>query len=166
MERLLNLKDIHASTGIAMQRLRYVLDQGLLPGANAPSWRRGRGSPRVFTAFEAFGIACAALLLKAGLRRRAVKECISITCAFQKGRRDLSKVPLYRAFEERSAAYLEVGDGDFVRLVGSEDHLRHRLLFGWVSISTGTSAEGYEPLVTIRVDIARLRRLIGACDAL
>ena len=160
MDESFNLQDIHASTGIAIQRLRYVLDQAMLPGTRTPAWSRGRGSPRVFTAFDAFAIACAALLLKAGLRRRVVRDCMTITCDNNEGRRDVASVPLYQAFRERSTAFLEVGDGDFVRLVGAGDYLRRPLLFGWVMISTKMLAEAYEPLVTIRIDVARLRRLL------
>lgn len=160
MDESFDLTDIQNATGITVQRLRYVIDQRLLPGGSGPSWRRGRGSPRVFTRFEAFGVACAALLLKAGLQRRVIKDCLQMICSHVVGRRDAASVPLYQACQERSTAYLEIGDGNYVRLVGAEDYLRKTPLLGWVDTATKTPVEMYEPLVAIRIDVARLRRLL------
>lgn len=160
MKESFDLTDIQNSTGITVQRLRYVIDQGLLPGTASPAWRRGRGSPRKFTPYSAFGLATAALLLKAGLRRRVIKDCISIVCDYTESHRDIRSVPLFQAFQERSTACLEVGDGRFVRLVGSNDYLRRPLNFGWIDIATKAKIEMYEPLVVVRIDVARLRRLL------
>lgn len=157
----MNLQGIHAATGITTQRLRYVLDQGLLPGATAPSSSRGRGSPRVFTSFEAFGIACAALLVKAGFRRSVIKSCMAALCDYSGGRRDVGSVPLYQAFQERSVTSLEVGDGELIRLVGAAQVSRPHPLSGWTAIRSRSAAEAYEPLVTIQIDVARLRRLLN-----
>ena len=158
MKESFKLKDIESATGISVQRLRYVLDQGILPGSSGPSWSRGRGSPRSFTPFEAFGIVCAALLLGAGLRRRAVKDCLEILCTSFGDRRDVASVPLYQAFQQRAVASLEIGDGDYVRLIGSEDYRRRPLIFAWRQISTKRDMAMCEPLVTVRVDVAKLRR--------
>jgi hypothetical protein len=160
MDESFDLADIQDATGITVQRLRYVLDQGLLPGGSGPSWRRGRGSPRVFTAFSAFGVACAALLLRAGLRLSVIKHCMEIVCSYSGERREVTEIPLYQAFQQRSTAHLEVGDGNFIRLQGSEDYMRRPLSFGWIDISKRDQAEMYEPLVTVRIDVARLRRLM------
>jgi hypothetical protein len=160
MDESFDLAGIQNATGIRVQRLRYVIDQGLLPGGSGPSWQRGRGTPRVFTAYSAFGVACAALLLKAGLRLSVIKRCMEIVCSYNGDRHDVSEIPLYQAFMQRSTAHLEVGDGDYIRLQGSEDYLRHPLSFGWIDISTREVVEMYEPLVTIRIDVARLRRLM------
>jgi hypothetical protein len=162
MDEFMDFLAMEAATGIASQRFRYIIDQGILPGGPLPSWRRGRGSPRLFTQFEAFGLACTALLLKAGLRRRVVIACLETLSAYRDKRREVSDVPLFQAFQDRASAYLDVGDGDFVRLVGSEDAKRNLLQFGWVGISGKAPVELYEPLVTIRVDVARLRRLVKA----
>jgi hypothetical protein len=161
MKDSFDLVDIQNLTGITVQRLRYVLDQRLLPGESGPSWRRGRGTPRRFTPFSAFGLACTALLLTAGLRKSVVRSCIGALCEYTGDRKEVASVPLYQAFQERSTAYLEIGDGKFVRLVGSEDYLRHPLMFGWVDVTMRAASEMYEPLVTLRIDVARLRRLLG-----
>jgi len=73
-------------------------------------------------------------------------------------RRDVASTPLYQAFQQSSVAALDVGDGDYIRLIGSEDYQRSAHIGGWVDIRTGLGAGMCEPLVTVRVDVAKLRR--------
>lgn len=120
---------------------------------------RGRGIPRSLTAFEAFSVACAALLLNAGLRRQAVIQCMDdLVRSMVPGSRRIADVALYKAFEERDVVVLEIGDGDHLRLIGSEDYLRRPLKFGWHQIATGTEVPGYEPMVLVSINLAKLRR--------
>jgi hypothetical protein len=73
---LVTLAEIAERSGLTRRQLRYVLEHRVLPGAEQTG--QGRGCERAFTEFSAFGIACAALLFKAGLRRRAVQRCMAI----------------------------------------------------------------------------------------
>jgi hypothetical protein len=160
---LLNLTDLEMRTGIARERLRYILDQKLLPGlrGTAPVGSSGRGVPRVFSPFEAFGVACAALLLETGLRRQAVADCMDVICAYEvPGSRNANDVPIFQAFQQRDAAYLEVGDGAHVRIYGSPDYRRRPLAFGWRKIATGEAVEGYEPLVVVQINVRKLRKCL------
>ena len=93
-----SLAEIELATGIPCEELRYVIDQKILPGGRRPgdmnrSGSRGRGTARTYTPFEAFGIACAALLLAAGLRRASVQRIMKILSKNTGERRNLDSVP-------------------------------------------------------------------------
>lgn len=62
-----NLAEIAHTSGVAVRKLRYVLDHQILSGSQDAS--QGRGTARSFTPFEAFALVTAALMLRAGLRR-------------------------------------------------------------------------------------------------
>lgn len=163
MNEHLTLQDIADRTRIHPERLRYVFDQKLLPGLRRGVGERlgsrGRGVPRSLTAFEAFSVACAALLLGAGLRRQTVMDCMDVLCAYSvPGSRDWADIPLYQAFEERDMSVLEIGDGANVRLVGSSNDRRKPLDFPWRQIGTGAEVREYEPLVLLTINTAKLRR--------
>ena len=72
MDESFTLSTLSERTGIPVPRFRYVVDQGVLPVQfRQESGSHGRGTPRTFTPLEAFAIACAALMIEAGLRRLA-----------------------------------------------------------------------------------------------
>ena len=120
--------------------------------------RPGRGIARVYTPFEAFGIACAAAMIGAGLRRRTVMNCFDLICSPTKpGSRNLNDIPLYQAFEKREVALLEVGDQVNVRIYGSEDFRKRKLDYGWRQIETGAELKNYEPTVVVGINVAKLR---------
>jgi hypothetical protein len=130
-----------------------VLDHGLLPGGKIAS--RGRGSARRFTAFEAFGIALATLMLEAGLRRALVRECMSAVSPAVG--RDLDRNPLYRAFTSRGAARLDVGDWLYVRMVVDGSPLKPPLDTAWLPLAGSGPAGSYTPLVCLGLDVAQVR---------
>ena len=155
------IADMEARTAIPAERLRYVLDQKILPGTRdaPPRWSSGRGTARRFTGFEAFGIACAALLIGAGLRRQMVSKCMDLLVEpVVSGSRDFEHVPLAMAFGQRSSAWLEIGDGSRIRLRGSEDYRKRPLQWGWFEIGTGQAQPAYDPLVSLGINTAKLRR--------
>src|SRR5690349_15868614 len=112
---MIDLAEIAERSGMGRRKLRYVLDHALLPGGKLAS--QGRGAARGFTPFEAFGIATAALMLEAGLKRALVRDCLARLC--RTSDRRAVDAPLYRAFAADRAALLEVGDGQQVRLSGT-----------------------------------------------
>ncbi len=156
----MKISEIVDRTGIAQRRLRYVLEEGLLPGGNAAS--DGRGTARKFTPFEAFSIACAALLLESGLKRALVRDCLAVLCGPGNRRtRCDADVPLYQAFVTREIARLEVGDWVNIRLCGSGACKQRGLDTGWRQIHTGAEVQGYEPLILISIDVAAIRRQLA-----
>jgi len=163
MQESYSLTDIATATGISYEKLRYVVDQALLPGDRRTkgitfSGSRGRGTARSYTPFSAFGIACAALLLAAGLRRATVEAILERVCAGNLGQRGFESVPLYQAFQRREVSILEIGDQVNWRIRGSADLHRKTLDTGWKQVETGANLKDYEPLVTVSVDAAKLRR--------
>jgi len=161
MNEGLDLTDIASRVGIDTQQLRYVLDQKLLPGAQSLAGSAGRGRARRFTAFEAFAIACAAFLLQAGLGRRRVSDCLNVISDYEdREDRSISRVPLFQAFQRGEVAFLEVGDGRCVRLVGSQDDRGRVLESGWRELRSGAKLPMCEPLISLRIDIGRLRKHI------
>src|ERR1700704_3473478 len=101
----MDIAQLAIRTGLPIRRLRYVFDHQILPGTRHAE---GRGIPRSFLAFEGFGIALAALLLEAGLKRWLVALCFD---AVQIGRSvPISQEPLYQGYVARSG-WLEIGDG-------------------------------------------------------
>jgi len=157
----MTLAELASRTALSPRQLRYVLDHGLLPAGRIES--RGRGAARSFTNFEAFGIACAALMLQAGLRQAVVRDCLALLCRYRKqGRKEAKDVPLYFAFRANSAARLEVGDGVNVRLSGAGQSSREKFDTGWRQIATGAElGDGYDPVIAIGINLGLLSRRVG-----
>ncbi|MEZ6057565.1 MAG: hypothetical protein R3C01_12760 [Planctomycetaceae bacterium] len=163
MHETYSLGDIETATGIPYEKLRYVVDQGLLPGDRpvinvSLSGSRGRGTARRYTPFVAFGIASAALLLAAGLRRAMVEAILDRVCNNSLSKRGFDSMPLYQAYQKRDVSILEIGDLVNWRIRGSADLYSRTFDTGWQQVHTGDNVIAYEPLVTISLDTAKLRR--------
>src|SRR4051794_16318914 len=107
----MDLLTLAERTGIGPRRLRYAIYHALLPAV--PPVDRGKGAVRHFTDFEAFGVALAAMLLDAGMKRDVVGDCINAVVSKYGAETPQDEIPLYRAFTARGAAVLEVGDRRF-----------------------------------------------------
>src|SRR4051812_18707739 len=110
----MDLVTLARRTRIDPRRLRYAIYHTLVPGVGRVDV--GRGSVRWFTEFEAFGIALAAMLHDAGMKRSLVADCVRALTALPGRERQAHDVPLYRAFTSRGPAHLLVGDRTYVRL--------------------------------------------------
>ena len=138
-----DLAALAASSGFSKRKLRYVLDQGLLPGA--PRASHGRGAPRLFTPLEGFGILVAAAMLHAGLKRRLVRETLLWLC------RPAFSPRIQQAFLARTPCALELGDWKYVRLIGTPET-------PWLPLGPGRPApEGFRPLVTVTFALEQLK---------
>jgi hypothetical protein len=153
VNRSYDLAEIAESSHLSVRKLRYVLDHGLLPGGKVAS--RGRGAARHFLGFEAFGIATATLMLEAGLRRALVRDCMAALCPSVG--RDFERIPLYRAYQARGAARLEVGDWSYARLVVEGSALKSPLDTGWIPLAGSVPVSSYAPLVCLALDVAQVR---------
>jgi hypothetical protein len=162
----LTLREISDRTRIPRERLRYVLDQRLLPGQSrrmTDYGSRGRGRLRHLLRYEAFGAACAALMIGAGLRRKTVQNVMALVCTPTSGKlRDYATSPLQQAFAQRETSVLEIGDLLNVRVRGSEDYRRRVLDTGWRQPGTGATLVDYEPLVVVSINLAKLRACLQA----
>jgi hypothetical protein len=70
----MDLHTLEERTGLALRSLRYVLDHRLVPGLNIQLASKVAGRPRRFSDDAGFGIACAAVLLQAGVQRKRVHQ--------------------------------------------------------------------------------------------
>ena len=166
MDKSYTLQQIAEAAGLPPERVRYVIDQRILPGDRTEGKmarrRPGRGVARAYTPFAAFGISCAAAMISAGLRRRTVIRCFEMLCSSTKpGSRNVNDIPLYQAFAKRDVAVLEVGDHINVRIHGSDDYRKRKLDFGWRQIETGAELTSYEPTVVVGINVAKLRACFG-----
>jgi len=135
------------------RQLRYVLEHEIFSGGKAAS--EGRGNERSFTEFEAFGIACAALMFRGGLRRATVKQSMALICP---NIRDLKKIWLYQAFSATGETILEIGDNVNVRIHIASDLRSENFDSGWCQITTGAKLkEDYEPDFKFQIDVGKLR---------
>jgi hypothetical protein len=165
------LADLEQRTGVSVDRLRYILDARILPGTRrGPQvlWQKspGRGVARTFTPYEAFGIVVAILMLDAGVKRDTLKRCLDLVCQPAPGTGRFQTSMLWRAFVEPGIGSLELGDGLNVRLAHSAAATDRGLGSGrspqpadpWWQLQTRQPlADGYDPLVTIRINVAGLR---------
>jgi hypothetical protein len=157
----MDIAELATRTGLSTRKLRYVFDQRVLPGTQ--QWAEGRGIPRSFTAFEAFGIALAALLLESGLKRGLVAGCLFEAVGRFGRDTPVNQIPLYQAFAADSA-WLEVGDGLYLRLHGKgQPGVNRDFDTGWRPLTQGeVEPRGYHPLVRMQVDLTALRRRVGS----
>jgi hypothetical protein len=161
----ITLEDISRRIGISREKLRYVIDQRLLPDrledwmhADTEWGSRGRGTPRRFTPYEAFCVACATILLDAGLRRQTLKDCLKILCSPPNPRVDgLSTSPLRRAFDGVGETLVEVGDGVHVRMRDATPGEHSFVYLGWRHSDSGATLAEYHPLVVLSLHVAKLR---------
>jgi hypothetical protein len=144
-------------TGLPLRRLRYVLEHGVLPGAAKAS--RGRRIPRSFTGFEGFGIAVAAVMMEAGLRRSLVADAIAILTVEPPIPDAKTRCSLLKAYGASGETRLEIGDGVNVHLQSVGGYQPFDT--GWLQAATGAAVDkSYAPLVLISIDVGRFRRPI------
>lgn len=155
MNRSYTLADIQQKTGISVDRLRYVIDTGILPGWRNPDRAPTRGAARIFTGFEAFGIATTVFMLDSGIRRKTVMRCLDLLTKHAKGDRALKSMMLYQTYSRKEIVGLEVGDKQNVRLIGVAKNLPSANL--WIQVETQAEIAKYDPQVTIRINVTKLR---------
>ena len=148
----MNLFAIARATEIPIRTLRYVLEHRVLPGTERAS--RGHRVTRQFTVFEAFGIACAAALLDAGVRRPSVTRCMRRLTSRRGAGSSPSDMPLWRAFAAAGGAVIEVAGDVAVRVsVGPR-----RPAGEWTHLVTGRRLSTTpDAVVRITLDASALR---------
>ena len=165
MQQSFTLADIEQLTGVPVDRLRYILDSRILPGSRNSARPRivspGRGVARRFLGIEAFGIVVAVLMLDAGVKRETLKRCLDLLTEYAKGTKDISTTMLSQAYSQPGAVALELGDGQNVRLLfdpAQPPIARATPTSGeWIQVNTRARLRDYAPLVTIRIDVSKLR---------
>jgi hypothetical protein len=156
------LQTIAMRACLPLRTLRYVLDHRLLPGARVMQAEHAAGRPRYLTGHEAFGLACAALLLQGGLKRQTVVSFMDGLCQLtwsgrQRRRGNAGEQPaLITALTSKNeAASARFGDSVNLRIqVGSRDT-------GWVQPKTWAKlSDDYAPRIVVDLDLGQLRDLL------
>jgi hypothetical protein len=111
---------------------------------------------------EAYGIACAAMMLQAGLRQSVVRDCLALLYRYADQKKTVTLIPLVRASRASQSARLEVGDGVNVRLLSTGTSPEHNQDTGWQQITTGAKlGTAYEPMIGVSVNLGQLSRRLG-----
>ena len=166
LNKMFTLAEIAERAVLPIERLRYVIDSRILPGrrhfkpggdASSP----GRGIPRAFTPDEAFALVMIVLMLQGGVRRRLAQDCMDLLAAsVVPNSRRPRDVLWTRVVLDEAIVALEIGDGLNVRLVFQGDPLRmnSELPRTWIQPATGATVENYDPLLIVRINLAKIRR--------
>ncbi len=152
----MDLQTIAELTRLPVRKIRYVVDQRLLPGLRVEGQPDLVGRARILTDLEGYAVACAAILLESGVRKEAVVEFMAALSGFPMGQASAGKKSiraLQKAYEPKvTPAEAFLADGMNLRFkFGREDT-------GW--LQTGTYAplsRGYEPRMVISINLAYLR---------
>lgn len=162
MKEVFTLAEIASRAKVTVNRLRYVIDSGILPGnrEGIVEWRSSQGVVRKYTSFEVFGIVLTVVMLDNGLRRAVVMQILDLICGYTRSRtRDLKYVPLYAAYLSEKVSALLVGDGINLQFRANGPDVGGLPANTWFQVETRAKVEGFEPLVIVELNLDKLRRL-------
>jgi hypothetical protein len=153
---------------LPIRKIRYVLDQRLLPGMGGRVQENLAGRPRVFTPTEASCVACAALLLEGGAQRRTVAAVMVALAGMPwplrrlpGSRHGFTTIVAANGPETALEALFAPGGTPAKVLVGDGANLRLQLGdvdTGWLAPRTWTPlGPSYRPSVVIHLDLEFLR---------
>jgi hypothetical protein len=158
----MDIKTLSQRTGIPVRRLRYVLDNDLI---SPMAWNiedceiewgadeNAVGRPRTFNEITAVYMASAAYLLDAGCKRDSVRDMLEAIGRFAPPAKRQFRMPaVATALTGTTAAYVEIGDGRFVRWrLGNKT-------YDWIdAVPPLTDAKEASPKVIIGLDIGQIR---------
>jgi hypothetical protein len=170
----MDIQSIAQRARLPVRKVRYVIDQRLLPGLRARLQTALPGQPRSYTDMEGFFIACAAVLLDGGVQRRTISEIMARLADMPwplpgtpdasptskhriVGRPQTVLTMMYRA--SKAASEVLIGDGMHLRL------RLHGTDTGWLESRTLVRLEkDYRPTVVIQLDLGVLRTAFGRPD--
>ena len=164
---MFSLAEIAERAALPIERLRYIIDSRILPGrrhlkpggdASSP----GRGIPRAFTPDEAFALVVVVLMLQGGIRRRVVQDCLDLlTDSLVHNSRRYRDIMWIQVVYDETVVALEIGDDLNIRLVSKEGPLKRKggleLPRTWIQPKTRATIENYDPLLLVRINLARIR---------
>ena len=162
MKDAFTLAEIASRAKVTVNRLRYVIDSDILPGnrEGIVEWHSSQGVTRKYTQFEVFAIVLTVAMLDNGLRRAVVMQVLDLICSYTRSRtRDLKSVPLYVAFLSEKVSALQIGDGVNLRFKAEVPDVGGLPANIWFQVETKARVEGFDPLVVVELNLAKLRRL-------
>ncbi len=162
----MDVQTIAERARLPVRKIRYVVDQRILPRMRRRVQKQLAGQPRDFTDMTGYHIACAACLLEAGVQRPVVVEMMARLADMPwppagraEGRPSRTQRALPRPRTAIEALYHGPG-ADAAVLVGDGVNLRVRLRgidTGWVEPRSGARLdESYRPVVVVYLNLAPL----------
>jgi hypothetical protein len=169
----IQLGDLCRRIGVPVRMARYLTEQGLLPRGVDPAPERGHH--RQLTAGQAYWLALTLMLKQSGVQAPAAAQVTAYAEETVKMvARNLNWDPWFNPFQGRleteKSWFVEVADMKFIRIVVFPDPSGRRPEFPWSPLGVRRNVTGVEPVVMIRIDLARLARLLlrpsdgGAAD--
>jgi len=159
----MEIQEIARRSGLASRKVRYVLDQKLLPRFRGRKLRDLPGQPRAYSPIESYFIAIAAVLYDAGIKRQTIQgllQCLGdATCpaaSFFQGKPSASQHDkgepdsiLWAIFHwADKPSYLTIGDGHAVQIELG------RLISEWFDPRTCIPlVSDFQPRVRVRVQL-------------
>jgi hypothetical protein len=149
------------------RKIRYIVDQRLLPGMRGRVQMNLAGRPRSFTELEGYFIACAALLFEGGARRNTIMAAFArlADMPWPLSTADVSPSTLLQRVLTQprtalEALYYAPGEGAQV-LIGDGVNLRLKLRgadSGWIEPrSLARLDDSYHPSVVVQLDLQLLQ---------
>jgi DNA-binding transcriptional MerR regulator len=151
--------------GVPYRDVRYVLEQGVLPPGVEEN--PGRGEHRDLDAAQSFWLAIVLMLKRNGVR---VPDAQRVADLARQGIRGVALNlgweypfdPFRGRFETENQWYIDIGDLQYIRVATTANPSFQGLYtFSWTAITTRKSAENAAPIVTLRLDVSRLARMMA-----
>ena len=145
--------------------VRYVLEQGVLPPGVEES--PGRGEHRDLDAAQSFWLAIVLMLKRNGVR---VPDAQRIADFARQGIRGITQnanweytfEPFLGRLETENQWYLDIGDLQYIRVATTANpSIQGFDVFPWVVIATRKQAPTATPIVTLRLDLSALARMMA-----
>jgi hypothetical protein len=164
---MMDVQMIAQRAQLSARKIRYILDQRILPGVRARQETHQAGQPRFYTKMEGFFIAFAALMLEGGVQRKTIIEALARLVDMPwpfLGEEAGPLTPLQKALStSRTAleALYNIPGGQAEILIGDGVNLRFKVPkadTGWFEPrSLARLAGDYRPLVVIQLDLGSLK---------
>ena len=145
--------------------VRYLLEQGVLPAGVEES--PGRGEHRDLDPAQSYWLALVLMLKRNGVRvpdaqRIANLARHAIRGTTQNANWEYPFEPFQGQFETQNQWYLDIGDLQLIRVATTANPSVQGLYeFPWVVIATQKLAENVAPIVTLRLDLSALARMMA-----
>jgi hypothetical protein len=156
----MRVSELAQRLSVPYRDVRYVLEQGILP--KGVEKHPGRGEHRELDPAQAFWLAIVLNLKSIGIRTPVAGEIADFTRQWlrsttQNENWEFPFEPFLGRMVTTNEWYIEIGDMKYIRLVtNANPSVRGLYSFPWSWLTKRGSAGEVQPIVVVRVDLARL----------
>lgn len=161
----MKLAEFSQRLGVPYRQVRYVLEQGILPRGVQDN--PGRGEHRDLAPAQAFWLGIVLMLKQNGVQAPMAGQIADFA---RQGVRGLTQnlrwedtfEPFLGKFATSNEWFVDIGDLTWIRMATTAHPSRSGQLdeFPWTVIANRTEAPHATPVVIIRLDLARLAKLL------